>query len=56
MFLALAKPFGGITPIVMGEVFYCLVSIALRFHFICRLISLVWQLRAGVKWWCMIFE
>jgi len=56
MLLALAKPFGGITSIVMGEIFYCLVSITLRFHFICRFISLAWQLRACVKWWCMIFE
>jgi hypothetical protein len=31
-FLALAKPFGGIKLIVVGEVFYCLVSIALCFQ------------------------
>lgn len=56
MLLALAKPFGGITPIVMGEIFYYLIIIALCFHFICHLINLVWRLRASVKWWCMIFE
>ncbi len=31
-FLALAKPFGGIRSIVVGEVFYCLVNIALWFQ------------------------
>jgi hypothetical protein len=50
-FLILSRPLGGIRPIIVGEVLYRLINtfdvynFVMCFFFICRFISLVWQLR-----------
>jgi hypothetical protein len=61
--LALAKPFGGIHLIVVGEVLYQLVNkvLFLQFHdtffsFICYFINSTWHSKGGVKWWFIAFE
>jgi hypothetical protein len=60
--LFLSKLPGGIKSIAMDEVLYgwsikpYVFSSVMCFLLIYWVISLVWQLRAGVKWWCKVFE